>query len=114
MRLSSMPKHSAAKPAEPAFASAAALQQTLNRWLRAFSGEVDTGSPSENATTQREKSEARFYQNGSRSSDESGAAAVEYSLLVAFISLVILAAIESVSGGISGVASKLTTTLAGM
>jgi hypothetical protein len=30
---------------------------------RAFSGEVDTGSPSENATTQREKSEARFNQN---------------------------------------------------
>jgi hypothetical protein len=29
---------------------------------------VDTGSPSENATTQREKSEARFYQNGIRSS----------------------------------------------
>jgi hypothetical protein len=28
---------------------------------------VDTGSPSENATTQREKSEARFYQNGIRS-----------------------------------------------
>jgi hypothetical protein len=27
---------------------------------------VDTGSPSENATTQREKSEARFYQNGIR------------------------------------------------
>jgi hypothetical protein len=29
---------------------------------------VDTGSPSENATAQREKSEARFYQNGIRSS----------------------------------------------
>jgi hypothetical protein len=28
---------------------------------------VDTGSPSENATTQREKTEARFYQNGIRS-----------------------------------------------
>jgi phage FluMu protein Com len=28
---------------------------------------VDTGSPSENATTQREKSEARFYQNAIRS-----------------------------------------------
>jgi hypothetical protein len=40
---------------------------------RAFSGEVDTGSPSENATTQREKSEARFYQNGIRSSSASAA-----------------------------------------
>jgi hypothetical protein len=38
----------------------------------AFSGEVDTGSPSENATTQREKSEARFYQNGIRSTAFSG------------------------------------------
>ncbi|MEZ5786001.1 MAG: Flp family type IVb pilin [Xanthobacteraceae bacterium] len=47
-------------------------------------------------------------------SDESGAAAVEYSLLVAFISLAILGAITGVSGGISGVAKKLTTTLAGM
>jgi cell division protein FtsQ len=37
------------------------------RGTRAFSGEVDTGSPSENATTQREKSEAQFYQNGIRS-----------------------------------------------
>ncbi len=114
MRLSSMPKHSPAKHAKPTFSSVSALQRTLNRWLRAFSGEVDTGSPSENATTQREKSEARFYQNGIRFSDESGAAAVEYSLLIAFISLAILAAIESVSGGISGVATKLTTTLAGM
>lgn len=47
-------------------------------------------------------------------SDESGAAAVEYSLLVAFVSLAILGAIVAVSGGISGVANKLTTTLAGM
>jgi hypothetical protein len=30
---------------------------------------VDTGSPPEDATTQREKGEARFYQNGIRSSD---------------------------------------------
>jgi Flp pilus assembly pilin Flp len=47
-------------------------------------------------------------------SDESGAAAVEYSLLLAFISLAILGAIEGVSRGISGVANKLTTTFAGM
>jgi hypothetical protein len=35
---------------------------------------VDAGSPSENATTQREKSEARFYQNGIRSNDKTNAA----------------------------------------
>jgi hypothetical protein len=33
---------------------------------------VDTGSPSENAMTQREKSEAQFYQNGIRSRAFSG------------------------------------------
>jgi hypothetical protein len=39
---------------------------------RAFSGEVDTGSLSENATTQREKSEFRFHLNGIRSRAFSG------------------------------------------
>jgi len=50
------------------------LDRVMLAWARAgaraFSSEVDTGSPSENATTQREKSEARFYQNGIRSSTD--------------------------------------------
>jgi 23S rRNA pseudouridine2605 synthase len=45
------------------------IEATLDhdQGTRAFSGEVDTGSPSKNATTQREKSEAQFYHNGIRS-----------------------------------------------
>jgi hypothetical protein len=49
--------------------------QPNDSWLEHFQAKpalgldpgVDTGSPSESATTQREKSEARFYQNGIRS-----------------------------------------------
>lgn len=47
-------------------------------------------------------------------SDESGAAAVEYSLLLAFIGLGILGAMKAMSGDLSGVFNKLGTTLAGM
>jgi hypothetical protein len=52
-----------ARRAEPAgFVTAAEGSGAASAFVRAFSGEVDTGSPSENATTQGEKSEARFYQ----------------------------------------------------
>jgi hypothetical protein len=58
-----------ARRAEPAgFVTAAEGSGAASAFVRAFSGEVDPGSPSENATTQREKSEARFYQNEIRSS----------------------------------------------
>lgn len=46
--------------------------------------------------------------------DDLGATAPEYALLTALIGMGILAAIKTLSGDLSGVFNKLTTTLAGM
>jgi pilus assembly protein Flp/PilA len=74
----------------------------------AFSGEVDSGSPKENATN-RESTAHRFC------TDERGATAIEYGLIVALISVAMMATVFAVGTEIKGALfGKIMAGLSGM
>lgn len=84
----------------------AQFRSTLTRG--AFSGEVDSGSPNENATN-KESIVRRFC------SDERGATAIEYGLIVALVSVAMMASVFAIGTDIkTALYGKIVAALSGM